>query len=796
MTETETKLLLTITKQESKLNNLTLKEKVDIQYLNRLLKYDGLKNDEKHNDIAQLKGYKKKITKKGLVNVKYQRKPKFGRVYANKGLSYQNFRKPLRHTLCSEYYMDLDIVNAHPDMLSQICEANGLSSKFLDKYISTREHYLAEIVNITSVDRSEAKMLFIRMMYGGSIEQWSKDNNFKGKLPKYYNKLQKEINNISIHIFNANAQMIKGIPKEKRDNKDSVLSYFLQEYENRVLEVVYDYLNDNGYIENKIATLCFDGIMCKKTDKDITELCDELTDIVEEKIGFDLKFEEKKFNKVITEIIEVTESDDEDEDDCSNLKMYNHILKHSKARNLKKNNTYIMKPCSNSPIVYENFMEFQDFVNMIFKKGSKYYKLFREKPSNMGNMMSYLENYDDEDLPFIKLNKYVFSFNNGYLDITDLKSIQFNKYNDTFDNDIITSIHYDFDFDIKLLNKSANDIKTPLFDKICNYHFEDQEILETFYGMCGRLHYPTNQYDRFNCMLFIKGGANTGKSTTGNIIMRNHQNIGTISGKMEKTFGLQSLIKKNIVYNADMNKNFPTLLDKGDFQRIIEGSCLDIPVKNKASINNFKWEIPLFFLANYFPEYKDSSGAIPRRICAFFMDKFLTTRDTTIEQRCINTEGHLILLKTLKSYQDLITKYSTKTFEDWGIEYFKRGYEEMTNKCNNLYNFLTLAPNDFEVWTSHEEGSVISDKKLKEVVERYYYKNNIKDNFDLDRTTLGRFDYQIKRVNICAACGKKPNRGECCNNYNKKNRRKRTFIHNIKIHYKNEYISDKYEIED
>ena len=57
-------LSLTFTKRQTKLHNVTLKEKVDIKYLNRLLKSDELKVDDDHNDIAQLKGMKKKITKK------------------------------------------------------------------------------------------------------------------------------------------------------------------------------------------------------------------------------------------------------------------------------------------------------------------------------------------------------------------------------------------------------------------------------------------------------------------------------------------------------------------------------------------------------------------------------------------------------------------------------------------------------------------------------------------------------------------------------------------------------------
>jgi hypothetical protein len=794
-------LNITINKIESKLDNITLRENVDKIILQRLLRSKYLLDDDEHNDTSQLKNYLKKITKKGYVSVKYQKKKGISRTYSNKGLSYQLFRKALRHTLCSDYYMDIDIVNAHFVMLNQICKENGIDTTELKKYINNREEYLNELIKISGVDRDDAKLLFIRMLYGGSIENWKKDNKVEFEIPKYYKELEKNIKNISMIIFNSNSDFRKSIKLEKRNIPKSVLSYYLQEWENRILEVVYDYLNENDYIVDKIATLCFDGIMTKKS-KDILKICDNLEKIVEEKLGFKLKFIEKKFDKVIKEIINPIdeEYDDIGEGEISNnLKMYRYILKYSNDKKLKKNQTHILKPSNTSPIVYENYMEFNDFINLIFCEGSKYYNLFRNSPMNFNNMIKYLEQMDDIELPFIRLNKYIISFKNGYINIEDLYDIKFINYEDlVIDNDTITSIHYNFDFDLNLLDMNMNDIKTPLFDKICNYHFEDEEILNIFYGMLGRLHYNTNKYDKFNCMVFIKGGANTGKSTTGNICMNNHQNIGTISGKMEKTFGLQSLRNKNVIYNPDMNQNFVEKVDKGDFQRLIEGSTLDIPVKNKPSINNYKWEIPLLFLGNYLPNYKDSSGAIPRRIAIFYMDKYLNSRDTSIEKRCIDEEGHLILIKTLLSYRWLIEKYKNQTFEDWELEYFKEGYEEMTNKCNNLYNYLKIPYEDFETWTSYKEGNVVAEKELKEAVEKYYYMNSISEKFDCNKTTLSKFGYIVKSVYICSNCGKKPTgkkkiQDKCCNKYTRKNRRKRKCIVNIKIHRKYEDMNDSEE---
>ena len=95
-------------------------------------------------------------------------------------------------------------------------------------------------------------------------------------------------------VMNSNPELRKIMNKEKRDKPNSVLSVYLQEYENLVLEVIYDWLNNNGYIEDKIATLCFDGIMIKNNPEKVGEILSKLNEIVEEQTGFDLSFSQKK----------------------------------------------------------------------------------------------------------------------------------------------------------------------------------------------------------------------------------------------------------------------------------------------------------------------------------------------------------------------------------------------------------------------------------------------------------------------------------------------------------------------
>lgn len=464
----------------------------------------------------------------------------------------------------------------------------------------------------------------------------------------------------------------------------------------------------------------------------------------------------------------------------------------AKEKNYKRMTGYVMKPVHpDIPIIYEKYKTYKDFINEIFSnlEDKDFYELYRKSSTHHKKLINYLEDFEDADFKFIILNRYVYAFKNGYLNIEDLQNWKFVLYEDMDKNNVpITSVHYNCNFDNNWL-KNIDKLKTPIFDQICNYQFQDEQIYEIFLGMIGRLHYPINKYDQFNCMVYIIGGSNTGKSTTGDIIMSNHQNIGTISGKMEDTFGLQSLIEKYIIYVQECPKNIHRRLDKSDLQRMIEASCMDVPRKGLASINDYKWEIPMLWIGNFLPQYLDSSGAIPRRLCIFRMENHVEQRDSSFKKTCLDTERHFILLKTLYYYRELISKFSTKTFEDWGIEYFREGFEKVMTNCNYMYKFLTLAPGDFEYYPQYKKGAELrlnGKNGFKDKYERYLHFQKAplsEKKYKRDVTTLARQGYQLIEKKLCAGCQTiySEDNEKCCDDFNKYNLRKQEFIKNMII---------------
>ena len=107
--------------------NIMLIEQVNRKYLKYII--DNIQNfvlDEivhKHGkkstldaQLSSLKSYYNKLDTGGKIKIQYGQKPYVcGRYYAkNIPVSLQNISRKIRHTICKEFYYDIDIKNAHP----------------------------------------------------------------------------------------------------------------------------------------------------------------------------------------------------------------------------------------------------------------------------------------------------------------------------------------------------------------------------------------------------------------------------------------------------------------------------------------------------------------------------------------------------------------------------------------------------------------------------------------------------------------------------------------------------------
>ena len=201
---------------KEKYNNcyITLTEKVD-KYLKRII-------DDKYNDINKETLYKS-------------------------SKNYNQFYNIVRSSIIHKDMLDLDFVNSMITIIIYLSKKHKLNIPNIEKYQKDRENILKQI----DEDRLTAKKLIISILNGGFQQEYHKDT--------HVNKFLKEIENESKMLHNYFYKIDKRIDEENINNlKGKNFSRILQDYENKLLMILYDYLTFHKY---KIMSLIFDGIL-------------------------------------------------------------------------------------------------------------------------------------------------------------------------------------------------------------------------------------------------------------------------------------------------------------------------------------------------------------------------------------------------------------------------------------------------------------------------------------------------------------------------------------------------------
>lgn len=331
------------------LDSIICHEPVDPEILDKLINSD-LSDIEPNKHVAktyenekiQLIKYQQLLNDNNEAIVKYERSMKYGRSNPKFSLGLFMIRRQIRHTLASERFIDIDIDNAHPSMLRQICKSNNICCEYLSSYIENRQQWFDlvnkhwNINNCNKVKENKdhlkdiPKNLFIRLMYSGGVKKWVEDHKLDQFIP-IHSKIQQfcnEVEMIARLIASANPELYKIAYQKKYEkakkiiktkcNKEGIkpdynniilsnvdgttCSYVMQEYESRVLETMYNFLIENNCIHNNICVLCADGIMIEKQYYYNNILID-MEEAIYNKTNFKLKLSTKPMLKGYNNIL-------------------------------------------------------------------------------------------------------------------------------------------------------------------------------------------------------------------------------------------------------------------------------------------------------------------------------------------------------------------------------------------------------------------------------------------------------------------------------------------------------------
>lgn len=235
--------------------------------------------EEEFKPFAIMRRYLENSTD-GVHPTTYRQNNGLGRFYAEASESLQNLPREVRHTISAEHYIDLDMVNAHPVILRFLCKKMGVKCKYLSNYVDNRDEHLSTL----GVGREQAKTAMLSLINGGC-----KAFNKLPTRPVWLVKFKKEMMKIHKHFAVGRyyeEHLKKRIEEGTTFNHEaSYMNKILCEYENRILQVIY-----NGLERPDDCVLCFDGIMLRDLGSKTIE---DLEDLVKKEIGITIQLKVK-----------------------------------------------------------------------------------------------------------------------------------------------------------------------------------------------------------------------------------------------------------------------------------------------------------------------------------------------------------------------------------------------------------------------------------------------------------------------------------------------------------------------
>ena len=232
---------------------IILSESIDKQKLAYILKHPsqfefGTDFRNGQNQLGLLKTYFSMLNQNGERLMPYKQRNGFGRYWTAETFGIQNMSRRIRHTICKDSMIDIDMKNAYTTLLSWYCHKHRIKCEALDKYIKSRD-----------ITRDEAKKFLLAIMNGKQINLQPGDPPW---LISYYAGMR----NIIRAVVQLNPELYELAKQSKYNHynlEGSTINHLLCGLKNKALMAAFDYLNGKGI---EVAVLVFDGLMIYKND--------------------------------------------------------------------------------------------------------------------------------------------------------------------------------------------------------------------------------------------------------------------------------------------------------------------------------------------------------------------------------------------------------------------------------------------------------------------------------------------------------------------------------------------------
>ncbi|CAC5400525.1 unnamed protein product [Mytilus coruscus] len=250
--------------------SITLREVIDREKLKHIVthpedyelgsRYIKGEKMDKDAQLTLLQDYLARTNTLGECPMRYYQRNGFGRYWTGEKIGLQNISRRIRHTLCADHMIDIDMKNAHPTLLSWYCHENGIACTGLDAYIADRERLIADLMTYEGISRDDAKTYLLAIINGKIVRL---KHDAPAWLRDYYGGMRQIMEEVI--KLNPDLHKLACESKEKRGTdyniEGTTVNYVMCSLENKALMAAFDYLTEQ---EIEVGALVFDGLMIHK----------------------------------------------------------------------------------------------------------------------------------------------------------------------------------------------------------------------------------------------------------------------------------------------------------------------------------------------------------------------------------------------------------------------------------------------------------------------------------------------------------------------------------------------------
>ena len=345
--------------------------------------------------------------------------------------------------------------------------------------------------------------------------------------------------------------------------------------------------------------------------------------------------------------------------------------------------------------------EIQDFIYTTIDRYTNYdmWLNLTASHNNITSAINYLKNCRDFEIPTLDPNRHVFSFKNCVYDATYNRVYKYGDDENPIPLMLVSSKYFDIEFPVDMadVNVDFRDIPTPKLDHILNHQkistdlhdipgYTSLSVRDWFYVFIGRMIYEIGEFDDWQCLMFIKGIAGSGKSTIGKIIsyMYDAGDVGVLSNNTEKKFGLSALVDKKIYICYEVKNDFT--LDQGEFQSMVSGEQMSIPVKFSTA-SSVWWKSHGIFMGNEIANWVDNSGSMSRRIILGVFNQRVVDSNPGLFAE-LQGEMGAIILKCNRAYRQAARQFGKMDIWKALPPYFIVNRRKFRSETHALASFL------------------------------------------------------------------------------------------------------------